>query len=112
MSRGPEQSPAIPAVETDGPAAALGAARRGGLAGLTGHDSWLTQNRALLIPYGLILLLLIAAAIRAPGFVSASNLSQQFVLASYLGVIAGGQTLVILTGGIDLSIAWNLNLAA
>jgi ribose transport system permease protein len=39
-------------------------------------------------------------------------LSQQLVLASYLGIIAGGQTLVILTGGIDLSIAWNLNLAA
>ncbi len=112
MSRLPEPSPAIPAVETDGPATALGAPRRGGLAGLTGHDSWLTQNRALLIPYGLILLLLIAAAIRAPGFVSVSNLSQQLVLASYLGVIAGGQTLVILTGGIDLSIAWNLNLSA
>src|SRR5918998_4889161 len=112
MSRGPEQSPAIPAVETDGPATALGAPRRGGLAGLTGHDSWLSQNRALLIPYGLILILLAAAAIRAPGFVSGSNLSQQLVLASYLGIIAGGQTLVILTGGIDLSIAWNLNLAA
>ena len=39
-------------------------------------------------------------------------MSQQLVLASYLGIIAGGQTLVILTGGIDLSIAWNLNLAA
>jgi len=79
---------------------------------LGGDNSWLGQNRALLIPYGLILLLLAAAAIRAPGFVSAPNLTQQLVLASYLGVIAGGQTLVILTGGIDLSIAWNLNLAA
>jgi ribose transport system permease protein len=106
----------MPAVETDGAgggsAAALGGPARGGLSGLTGQDSWLSQNRALLIPYGLILILLAAAAIRAPGFVSVSNLSQQLVLASYLGVIAGGQTLVILTGGIDLSIAWNLNLAA
>ena len=82
------------------------------MSGLTGPDSWLWQNRALLIPYGLILILLAAAAIRAPGFVSGSNMSQQLVLASYLGIIAGGQTLVILTGGIDLSIAWNLNLAA
>jgi ribose transport system permease protein len=102
----------MPGVDTDGPAAALGGRPRGGLPGLTGPDSWLSQNRALLIPYGLILLLLVAAAIRAPGFVSISNLSQQLVLASYLGVIAGGQTLVILTGGIDLSIAWNLNLSA
>ena len=82
------------------------------MSGLTGQDSWLAQNRALLIPYGLILMLLAAAAIRAPGFVSGPNLTQQLVLASYLGIIAGGQTLVILTGGIDLSVAWNLNLAA
>ena len=107
----------MPGVDADGPAgssaAALGGAPpRGGLAGLTSHNSWLSQNRALLIPYGLILILLAAAAIRAPGFVSIPNMSQQLVLASYLGVIAGGQTLVILTGGIDLSIAWNLNLSA
>ena len=112
MSRVPEPSPVMPGVEAEGSAAALGRPPRGGLSGLTGHDSWLSQNRSLLIPYGLILLLLVAAAIRAPGFVSISNLSQQLVLASYLGVIAGGQTLVILTGGIDLSIAWNLNLSA
>ena len=112
MSRVPEPSPVIPGIDTDGSAAALDGTSRQGLAGLTGSNSWLSQNRALLIPYGLILLLLAAAAIRAPGFVSASNLSQQLVLASYLGIIAGGQTLVILTGGIDLSIAWNLNLSA
>ena len=80
--------------------------------GVAGEGSFLGQNRALFIPYLLILVLLAAAAIRAPGFVSVPNLTQQLVLASYLGVIAGGQTLVILTGGIDLSIAWNLNLAA
>ncbi len=74
--------------------------------------SWFTQNRAYLVPYLLIAILLAAAAIRAPGFVSPGNLTQQLVLASYLGIIAGGQTLVILTGGIDLSVAWNLNLSA
>jgi ribose transport system permease protein len=80
--------------------------------GLTGEASWLAQNRTSLIPYLLIALLLAAAALRAPGFVSIPNLSQQLVLASYLGVIAGGETIVILTGGIDLSVAWNLNLSA
>ena len=76
------------------------------------QSSWLAQNRTYLIPYLLIAILLAAAAIRAPGFVSPGNLTQQLVLASYLGIIAGGQTLVILTGGIDLSVAWNLNLSA
>jgi ribose transport system permease protein len=112
MSRGPEPGVIAPAVDPDGPPVALGGSPRRVMTGLTGPDSWLWQNRALLIPYGLILILLAAAAIRAPGFVSGPNLSQQLVLASYLGIIAGGQTLVILTGGIDLSIAWNLNLAA
>lgn len=73
---------------------------------------WASQRRAQIVPYALIALLLIAAAIRTPGFVDPSNLRAQLVLASYLGVLAGGQTLVILTGGIDLSVAWNLNLAA
>ncbi len=82
------------------------------ITGLGGGPSWLSRNRTVLIPYALIAILLAAAAIRAPGFVSPSNLTQQVVLASYLGVIAGGQTIVILTGGIDLSVAWNLNLSA
>jgi ribose transport system permease protein len=112
MSHGSEPGVIASRVDPDSPAVALGGQPRRGMSGLTGGDSWLWQNRALLIPYGLILILLAAAAIRAPGFVSGSNMSQQLVLAAYLGVIAGGQTLVILTGGIDLSIAWNLNLAA
>lgn len=70
------------------------------------------RRRVTLLPYGLIALLLVAAAVRAPNFVSPESLRQQLVLASYLAILAGGQTVVILTGGIDLSIAWNLNLAA
>jgi ribose transport system permease protein len=73
---------------------------------------WLRAHRAQVVPYALIALLLAAAALRTPGFVEPANLRAQLVLASYLAVLAGGQTLVILTGGIDLSVAWNLNLAA
>src|SRR3954453_5037630 len=112
MSRVPDPGVIAPGVDTDGATAALAGRPQPGMSGLTGQGSLLSQNRALLIPYGLILILLAAAAIRAPGFVSGPNISQQLVLASYLGLIAGGQTLVILTGGIDLSVAWNLNLAA
>jgi ribose transport system permease protein len=118
VSRVQEPGPVLSGVDADGhgstPAAALSGPLRGqdGLGGLVDSNSWLAQNRSILIPYLLIAILLAAAAIRAPGFVSVPNLTQQLVLASYLGVIAGGQTLVILTGGIDLSIAWNLNLAA
>jgi ribose transport system permease protein len=92
--------------------AATAPAGRDRLPGLAVGDSWIGQNRVAFVPYLLIGLLLVAAAIRAPGFVSIPNLTQQLVLASYLGIIAGGETIVILTGGIDLSVAWNLNLSA
>lgn len=42
----------------------------------------------------------------APGFVSADNMLQLLKLSSFLGIAAIGQTIVMLTGGIDLSIAW------
>jgi ribose transport system permease protein len=77
-----------------------------------GLVSFVTQYRSQIIPYLLIGLLLVIAAIRAPSFVEPASLRQQLVLASYLAIIAGGQTIVILTGGIDLSVAWNLNFSA
>jgi ribose transport system permease protein len=45
---------------------------------------------------------------QAPGFASAKNVLQLLKLASFLGLAAVGQTVVMLTGGIDLSIAWVL----
>jgi ribose transport system permease protein len=44
----------------------------------------------------------------SPGFATADNILQLLKLASYLGLAAIGQTVVMLTGGIDLSIAWVL----
>src|SRR5690606_19894371 len=47
-----------------------------------------------------------------PNFASPNFLTQQLRLASFLGIIAAGQMVVVLTGNIDLSIPWTLNLAA
>jgi ribose transport system permease protein len=112
MSRVEESGSLIPTAGAESAAEGHASSRTGGVTGFTSRGGWLAENRTAFIPYLLIALLLAAAAIRAPGFVTLPNLTQQLVLASYLGIIAGGQTLVILTGGIDLSIAWNLNLAA
>jgi ribose transport system permease protein len=73
---------------------------------------WAGQQRVLLIAYSCIFVLLAFAGILSPGFVQPGNLSQQLVLAAFLGVVAAGQTIVILTGGIDLSVSWTLNFAA
>jgi len=51
-------------------------------------------------------LMLTICEILVPGFVSVDNLMRLAGLAGFLGIVAIGETLVILTGGIDLSIAW------
>jgi ribose transport system permease protein len=57
---------------------------------------------------GGIAVLLIAGGVLAPGFLALSNILLLLSLAAYLGIAAIGQTVVILTGGIDLSIAWTI----
>ncbi|GAA4834437.1 ABC transporter permease [Paenibacillus vulneris] len=52
------------------------------------------------------------SGIMQPQFFSADHLIQLLVISSFLGILAMGQTLVILTGGIDLSVAYMLNLGA
>ena len=58
----------------------------------------------------LVILFIIASTICGKVFIRSSNLVNILSRASILGVIALGQTLVILTAGIDLSVAANLGL--
>ncbi len=57
---------------------------------------------------GLALALLLLGQILAPGFATSTNVLQLLKIASFLGLVALGQTLVMLVGGIDLSVAWVL----
>lgn len=70
------------------------------------------RHKGLIIAYAMILVILAIGGLRHPGFLEVSSLRQQLALASFLGIAAAGQTILILTGGIDLSLAWNLNFAA
>jgi ribose transport system permease protein len=63
-------------------------------------------------PYALVVLALIGAGFAIPGFVSALHLSSMGQTAGYLGIVAIGETLVLLLGGIDLSVPYTINLAA
>jgi ribose transport system permease protein len=65
---------------------------------------------ALLIVFSL--LLVVVGERLAPGFATVDNMLQLAKLASFLGLAAMGQTIVMLTGGIDLSIAWVLTASA
>jgi ribose/xylose/arabinose/galactoside ABC-type transport system permease subunit len=55
--------------------------------------------------WGVILLLFVISALVSPVFLQARNLTTILKQAAPLGILGVGQTLVILTGGIDLSVA-------
>src|SRR5574341_264885 len=71
------------------------------------------EDRSVMISYGMIVVLIMLGTILVdPKFSSPNFLIQQMRQASFLGIIAAGQMAVILTGNIDLSVAWTLNFAA
>jgi ribose transport system permease protein len=57
-------------------------------------------------------LILVAGTILHPGFAGWTSLRAMLVVASFIGFVAAGQMLVVLVGGIDLSMPWVLNGAA
>jgi len=56
--------------------------------------------------YTLAISLFLVATGYSPGFAGASHLRQLFVFAAFIGFAALGQTVVILAGGLDLSVPW------
>jgi ribose transport system permease protein len=71
------------------------------------------QDRSVIIAFSMIFVLIaLGTLFITPNFVSPTFLAQQLRLAAFLGIIAAGQMAVILTGNIDLSIPWTLNLSA
>jgi ribose transport system permease protein len=71
-----------------------------------------SNRRSIIIAYFFVLVLIAVGGALAPGFVAPHSLLQQLVLASILGVLCIGQMIVILTGNIDLSVAWTMNLCS
>jgi len=55
-----------------------------------------------------VAVLLVAGGMLAPGFLAVSNILMLLALSAYLGIAGIGETIVIVTGGIDLSIAWTI----
>ena len=70
--------------------------------------AFLAARAAPLASLAVILLMLVVCNVMAPGFVSVTNTMHIAQLSAFLGIAAIGQTLVILSGGIDLSIAWTI----
>jgi ribose/xylose/arabinose/galactoside ABC-type transport system permease subunit len=69
------------------------------------------QRRFPLLQVVALIVLFIWGVIGLPAFATRSSIDSMLVLASFLGIAAAGQTIVILIGGIDLSVAANATLA-
>jgi ribose transport system permease protein len=75
-------------------------------------SGFVRRHRAVLLAYGGVLVLLALTSLVSPGFLGAAHLRTTAVLAAFIGIVAIGQTFVIIGGGIDLSMPWVLNIAA
>jgi ribose transport system permease protein len=74
---------------------------------------WLTVGRRrVLYACGAAILLFAIGDLLRPGFAGLESIEAVLVVASFVGLVAAGQTFVILIGGIDLSVPWILNAAA
>jgi ribose transport system permease protein len=69
-------------------------------------------RRRVLYAFAAAATILVAGAVIHPGFGSWTSLRTMLVLASFIGFVGAGQMLVVLVGGIDLSMPWVLNGAA
>ncbi len=72
---------------------------------------WLADNPLAVLGGVLVVLVLATAAIQ-PNYLSVSGLRNTVLLAAPLGIMAGAQTILMLTGGIDLSVGMIATAAA
>jgi ribose transport system permease protein len=72
----------------------------------------LSRYRVILIAYAGMIVLLFLTGFVSPGFLTAVHLGSMSILAAFIGIVALGQTFVIIGGGIDLSLPWVLNCSA
>ena len=73
----------------------------------TGIDISRVLHQPLLGPFGALILAVIIFAVASPRFLSPFNVSLILQQSIVVGILAVGQTLIILTAGIDLSIGAN-----
>ena len=68
--------------------------------------------QSTILAYAGALLMFALTSLYSPGFAAPSHLRSLIVVSAFTGIVALGQTLVVISGGIDLSVPWVLNSAA
>jgi ribose transport system permease protein len=70
------------------------------------------RNTSILLAYVVALILFVVGTVQATGFASYAHTRTVLITAAFVGLVGFGQTLCMLTGGIDLSIPANVAGAA
>ena len=74
----------------------------------SGALTWLRGQLAL----GILIVLLIIAAVSSPAFLTQTNITNLLLQMSIIGVVVMAELIIVLTGGIDISVGSALGLAA
>jgi ribose transport system permease protein len=72
----------------------------------------LRKHRSVVLAFALAIVLFVIGTVQASGFASWDHVRTILITSSFIGLVGVGQTLCMLTGGIDLSIPSNLAGAA
>ena len=70
------------------------------------------KNQGVVFCYLIALVLFAGCSVYMPGFARLSHIRTVFLESALIGIVALGQTLVVITGGIDLSVAWMMTIGA
>ncbi len=70
------------------------------------------KNQGVVFCYLIVLVLFAGFSVYMPGFARLSHIRTVFLESALIGIVALGQTLVVITGGIDLSVAWMMTIGA
>ena len=70
------------------------------------------KNQGVVFCYLIALVLFAGFSVYMPGFASLSHIRTVFLESALIGIVALGQILVVITGGIDLSVAWMMTIGA
>lgn len=70
------------------------------------------KNQGVVFCYLIALVLFAGFSVYMPGFARLSHIRTVFLESALIGIVALGQTLVVITGGVDLSVAWMMTIGA
>jgi ribose transport system permease protein len=98
MSEKPKTAGAAPSDDRQQPAESVASGR-------VGRGAWRRNTLQQLGPFLFVIALGAVLAIVSPVFLSSTNISAIFVQMSVIAIIAVGETMVIITAGIDLSVS-------